>query len=106
MPAHARLTLCGWVLGLFPGYMLWVPWVRGLYLGGAETALLDWNCRGSRGLRGIVCYTWYGGCNFIKYIAVFHEICGGAPMTTNNDGNSMSQAPEQTSEENPGQNHT
>lgn len=27
-------------------------------------------------------------------------------MTTNNDGNSMSQAPEQTSEENPGQNHT
>ena len=31
----------------FPGYMLWIPWVCGLYLGGVEAALLDWKCRGS-----------------------------------------------------------
>ena len=46
MPTHARFTLCGWGFGLFPGYMLWVPWVRGLYRGGLEAALLDWKYRG------------------------------------------------------------
>jgi len=42
------LPYAGGVLGLLPGYMLWIPWVCGLYRGGLEAALLDWKCRGSR----------------------------------------------------------
>jgi len=34
MPAHARIVLRGQGAGLFPGYMLWIPWIRRLYRGG------------------------------------------------------------------------
>jgi len=36
MPAHARIILRGQGVGLFPGYLLWIPSIRRLYPRGTE----------------------------------------------------------------------
>ena len=46
-PLIPGLPYAGGVLGLLPGYMLWIPWVWCLYPGCLEAALLDWKCTGS-----------------------------------------------------------